>query len=249
MVYSSKLKKILITGSSSRFFRYLKNELESYQIDYPNKKKFDILKFNRMNNYVNKKNFTHLIHIAGLSRPMSKHDNDINKSIDLNIIGTGNIVKICSINNIKLIYFSTNYVYPGTKGNYTESDSLRPINNYAWSKLGGESAVQMYDNSLILRICMTDYPFIHKKAIYGAYSSFTYNKTVAKLIPHLLNEKGILNIGGKKREIYTFAKKFTDNKISKINFKKIKNFPKDSSLNIEKLKFLLKKKKLLNLIT
>jgi dTDP-4-dehydrorhamnose reductase len=249
MVYSSKLKKILVTGSSSRFFKYLKNELESYQIDYPNKKKFDVLKFNRMNNYVNKKNFTHLIHIAGLSRPMSKHDNDINKSIDLNVIGTANIVKICNMNNIKLIYFSTNYVYPGTKGNYTESDSLRPINNYAWSKLGGESSVQMYNNSLILRICMMDYPFIHKKAIYGAYSSFTYNKTVAKLIPHLLDEKGILNIGGKKREIYIFAKKFTDKKISKINFTKIKNFPKDSSLNIEKLKFLLKKKKILNLIT
>jgi dTDP-4-dehydrorhamnose reductase len=249
MVYSSKLKKILVTGSSSRFFKYLKNELESYQIDYPNKKKFDVLKFNRMNNYVNKKNFTHLIHIAGLSRPMSKHDNDINKSIDLNVIGTANIVKICNMNNIKLIYFSTNYVYPGTKGNYTESDSLRPINNYAWSKLGGESSVQMYNNSLILRICMMDYPFIHKKAIYGAYSSFTYNKTVAKLIPYLLDEKGILNIGGKKREIYIFAKKFTDKKISKINFTKIKNFPKDSSLNIEKLKFLLKKKKILNLIT
>ena len=37
--------------------------------------------------------------------------------------------------NIKLIYFSTNYVYPGTKGNYSEKDALLPVNNYAWSNL------------------------------------------------------------------------------------------------------------------
>ena len=40
---------------------------------------------------------------------------------------------------IKLIYFSTNYVYPGNKGNYKEVDSVSPVNNYAWSKLGGEA--------------------------------------------------------------------------------------------------------------
>ena len=39
----------------------------------------------------------------------------IDLSIDLNIIGTANIVKLCNKNKIKLIYFSTNYVYPGTR--------------------------------------------------------------------------------------------------------------------------------------
>ena len=51
--------------------------------------------------------------MAGLSRPMNVHEKNI-KSINLNIIGK-NITKICSDNNIKLIYFSTNYVYPGMK--------------------------------------------------------------------------------------------------------------------------------------
>ena len=48
-----------------------------------------------MDSYVKNKKITHLLHIAGLSRPMSIHDTDIEKSIDLNIIGTSNIVKIC----------------------------------------------------------------------------------------------------------------------------------------------------------
>ena len=49
---------------------------------------------------------------------MKLHENNISKSIDLNIIGTANIVKICSKLKIKIIYFSTNYDYPGKKGNY-----------------------------------------------------------------------------------------------------------------------------------
>jgi dTDP-4-dehydrorhamnose reductase len=95
---------------------------------------------------------------------------------------------------------------------------------------------------------MTDYPFIHKKAVQGAYSSFLYNKTVAKIIPYLLDEKGIINIGGKKREIYKFALKFSKKNVSKISINKIKKFPKDSSLNIGKLKVVLKKKNLTNKI-
>ena len=31
-----------------------------------------------------------------------------------------------------------------TKGNYKESDPVKPFNNYGFSKLGGECAVQMY---------------------------------------------------------------------------------------------------------
>ena len=108
------------------------------------------------------------------------------KSIDLNIIGTANITKICSELKIKLIYFSTNYVYPGIKGNYSETDSLLPVNNYAWSKLGGECSVQLYKDSLILRVCMTERPFLHKKAFINVKSSFMYHDEVAKILFKLL---------------------------------------------------------------
>tara|TARA_B110000483_G_C18025977_1_gene476839 strand:+ start:158 stop:883 length:726 start_codon:yes stop_codon:yes gene_type:complete len=236
------MKKILVTGQSSRFVKFLKKELHAFEVFYPERKKFNLLNSRQINSYIKKKKITHLIHIAGLSRPMDIHEKNISKSIDLNIIGTANIVKCCENNKIKLIYFSTNYVYPGTKGNYKETDSLKPINNYAWSKLGGEAAVHLYKNSLILRICMTDYPFVHKKAVSGAFSSFIFNSKVAQMIPFVLDENGILNVGGEKREIYKFALSQVDKNIKKISIKKIKNFPKDSSLNINKLKKIIKNK-------
>ena len=235
--------KILITGGTSRFCKYLKKELKKFKTVFPNKKEFNIKNFDSMKLFLKNKKIDIIIHIAGLSRPMKIHDQEPITSIDLNIIGTANVVKISKLHNIKLIYFSTAYVYPGTTGNYKETDSLRPFNNYGWSKLGGECAVKMYENSLILRLSVTDYPFTHSKAIKGAISSFIFNKDAAKIIPLLLDQKGVINLGGKRRDIYKFAKKF-NNKIEYVDYKKIKNFAKDSSLNIKKLQNIFHKKKL-----
>ena len=141
-----KNKKIIMTGGSGRFAKVFKSIVHKEKIFYPSKKILDIKNLNSIKNYVKKIKPDYLIHCAALSRPMNIHDKKINESITTNIIGTANIVKICSQKKIKLIYFSTNYVYPGKKGNYKESDPVLPINNYAISKLGGECAVQMYKN-------------------------------------------------------------------------------------------------------
>jgi dTDP-4-dehydrorhamnose reductase len=244
MEKSSDIKKIiLVTGKYSRFCFFLKKDLKKFKTYFTSKNNFNLLNFNQMKKFIKNKKITHLIHVAGLSRPMDLHEKDINLSIDLNIIGTANIVKLCNLFKIKLVYFSTNYVYPGKTGNYKETSKLLPFNNYAWSKLGGETSVHLYKNSLILRLCMTDFPFTHKKAIKGATTSFVFNKDVSKIIPFLLDEFGIINVGGKRKDIYEFAKKY-NNKIKSINYTKIKNFPKDSSLNSQKLLTILKKKKL-----
>ena len=95
---------------------------------------------------------------------MSIHEKNIKKSINLNIIGTANLVKICELFKVKIIYFSTGYVYEGIKGNYKETDPVKPFNNYGLSKLGGECSVSMYHNHLILRVTMTEKPFAYEKA-------------------------------------------------------------------------------------
>lgn len=232
-------KKIIVTGGTGRFGQLLKKIKTSYIVYFPSKKELDILNSNKIENYFNKKRPNFVIHLAGLSRPMNIHNTNINKSIDLNIIGTANVTKACSRKKIKLIYLSTNYVYQGTKGNYKETDPVKPINSYAWSKLGGEASVQLYKNSLILRTCMTEKPFVHKKAFVDAKTSFLYQEEVAKILFKLINKKGIINIGGKSQYIYDFAKK-DNKKVKKIYLKKTKNFPKNSSINSSKLKSLIK---------
>ena len=230
-------KKIIITGGNGRFATAIKKSKINLNFIFPSKSQLNILKISSIKNFIKKYKPKYLFHCAALSRPMNIHDTLISKSIDINIIGTANIVKVCSEQNVKLIYFSTGYVYPGLKGNYKETDSVLPINNYAWSKLGGECAVSMYKNSLILRITMCEKPFLHKKAFYDIETNFIYHDEVIKMIPKILNKKGIINIGGKTQSVYNFAKK-TNKNIEKISGKKL--FPPKPSMNISKLKKILK---------
>ena len=237
------MKKIVVTGGTGRFGNLLKNFETKYKIFFPNKAQLNILNPINIKNYLAKKKPNILIHLAGLSRPMKLHEIDIKKSIDLNIIGTANITKACSEKKIKLIYFSTNYVYPGSKGNYREIDPLLPVNNYAWSKLGGEASVQLYKNSLILRACMTEKPFVHDRAFGNVRTSFMYHEDAVKALFKLINKKGVINLGGEPKFIFDFVKKDKKN-IKKIFLKKSDNLgmPLDSSLNIKKLKQIIKKK-------
>ena len=235
------VKKIVVTGGSGRFGNVLKSYKTNHKVFFPTKKELDITNYRKIEKYLSIKKPDILIHLAGLSRPMNIHEKNISKSINLNIIGTANVTKACEKKNIKLIYFSTNYVYPGKKGNYKETDALLPVNYYAWSKLGGESSVHLYKNSLIMRVCMTERPFVHKKAFANVKTSFAYHDEVVKILFKVLNLKGTLNVGGKTKLIYEFAKR--DNKfVKKIFLKKNSNIgmPFDSSINTKKLKKLIK---------
>ena len=231
------MKKILVSGGSGRFATELKKIKTNLNFLYLNKKQFNILNFDSIVKKIKEHKPIYILHLAGLSRPMDSHEKNISKSIDLNIIGTANLVKACSKFKIKIVYFSTSYLYPGKKGNYTETDPLLPWNNYGWSKLGGEAAVQMYENSLILRVCMTEKPFVHKSAFANVKSNFIYHEDLAKKLLQVINKKGVYNIGGKSQTIYKFAKKY-NNKIKK-KFSK-GEFPLKQSMNLNKLNQIVK---------
>jgi len=234
--------KILVTGGSGRFGKTLK-KFNYKNFIYPTKKQLDITNVKSIRKYIAKIRPKAIIHLAGLSRPLSLHEKEPTKSINLNIIGTSNLVIEAKKLNIKFIYFSSNYVYPGIKGNYRESDPLLPASKYAWSKLGGEAAVHIYNNSLILRVCMTEKPFIHKKALADVYLNFTFQEEIAKALPTLIKYKGVINVGGPIKTVYKFAKE-TNPKIKKIFSKQIKGkiFKKKMSMNISKFKKIYKKR-------
>ena len=99
------LKKIIVTGGSGRFAQELKKVKSRYKFFFRNKKQLNILSIKSIKNNFNKFKPDCILHLAGLSRPMSIHDKDINKSIDLNIIGTSNLVKICNKKKNKINFF------------------------------------------------------------------------------------------------------------------------------------------------
>ncbi len=227
-------KKIVFTGGTGRFGSIFKKIITKEKIFFPNKSLLDIERKNSIKKYLDIIKPNYLIHAAALSRPMKIHEKKISQSINVNIVGTANIVKACHERNIKLIYFSSNQVYPCTKGNYLETDPVLPINNYALSKFGGECAVQMYPNSLILRICMTEKPFIHKEAFDDVETNFMFHEFLASNLLKLIDKKGIINVGGKKRTVINFVRKYNKN-IKKISAKKIfgKKYPTKQSMKVD----------------
>ena len=233
---SKNKNKILVTGGNGRFAQSLKTIKCKYKFIYPAKQNLDITNTKSIKNYLKKTKPKSVLHLAGLSRPMIEHEKNINQSINLNIIGTSNMVRVCSELKIKLIYFSTSYVYPGTAGNYKETDALLPWNNYAWSKLGGECAVKMYKNSLILRVCMTERPYIHTRAFTDVKLNFIFHEDLAKILVKVLDKKGIINLGGPTQTVYNFAKKYNA-KIKKASAKKLSGqyFPLNCFMNLSKL--------------
>ncbi len=228
-------KKILVTGGDGRFARVLKRNNNKLNLYFASKKNCNILSKSSITKIIKKVKPDIILHTAALSRPMGIHDHNINKSIELNIVGTANLVQICNKFNIKIVYFSTSYVYEGTKGNYKETDSVKPFNNYGLSKLGGECSVSMYKNSLILRITMTEKPFLHKKAYDNLISNYMYHEDLVKILPKIINKRGIINIGGKSQSVYNFAKK-NNPSIKKIYAKDLKDMPLNQDMNIAKLK-------------
>ena len=228
--------KIIVTGADGRFGKILK-KFKDKRFIFRNKTELNILSNSSIIKNLKKFKPKYILHLAGLSRPMKIHESDISKSINLNIIGTSNLVMAASELGIKIIYLSTSYVYPGKKGNYKEEDALKPWNNYSWSKLGGECAVQMYKNSLIIRLCMTEKPFVHKRAYANVKSNFIFQEDAAKLILKILTKKGVINVGGASKTIYKFAKKYRKN-VKKIYSKN--EFPRRTDMNLNKLKLILK---------
>ena len=231
--------KILVTGGDGRFAKILKDKNKKLNLIFCSKKQLDILNLKSIKKNFEKYKPKIIFHCAGLSRPMNIHEKNIEKSIDLNIIGTANLVKTCKLYKVKMIYLSTGYVYEGTKGNYKETDPVKPFNNYGLSKLGGECAVSMYKNSLILRVTMTEKPFAHDTAFTNLKTNFMFHEDLAEILPKIINETGIINIGGKSQSVYNFAKKH-NKLVKKSKLNKNSKLPLNQTMNLSRLKKYLK---------
>lgn len=228
-------EEILFTGGSGLLGKEMKNLIpKSY---FPSHEEFDIKNYSQMEEYVKDKKIRLLIHAAAITSP-PRVDKSPLEALETNIIGTSNVVKLCSKNNFKLIYISTDYVFKGDKGNYKEEDEVLPINKYAWSKLGGECAVRMYDNSLIIRTSFGPNEFPFPKAFIDQYTTREKVSIIAKKITSLLDKEifGVIHLGGLRRTVFEYAKNLNPSKeIGELSIKDVPfKIPKDTSLDSTK---------------
>lgn len=237
-IYSPKSYNYLVTGGSGLLGKSLKKYL--LEGAFPTSAEFNIIDYDQMDKYLSDLNIKVLVHCAALASPPGV-DKDPILGMELNIIGTANLVKLCKKYNIKLVYISTDYVFDGKTGEYKEDDPVNPVNKYAWTKLGGECAVRMLDEYLIIRTTFGPDNFPYPKAFIDQWTSRESVSKISKMISVLLNNNltGIFHVGGKRKTVYEYAnnlRKNIDNpKIGCIRREEVSvTVPYDTSLNCDK---------------
>jgi dTDP-4-dehydrorhamnose reductase len=81
-----------------------------------------------------------IIHTAAYSNPDYCESNH-NEALKMNTFATRELAKAASKLSCRLIYISTDFVFDGKKGNYSEADTPEPVNFYGKVKLLGELEV------------------------------------------------------------------------------------------------------------
>ena len=135
-------------------------------------------------------------------------ESDPRAALKVNIAGTANIAASCIGTRTRLVYLSTDYVYPGESGNFSESDALQPANLYAWTKLAGEAAVRAVPNHLIIRTSFGRSSFDYPAAFEDKWSSKEYVDIIAPDILAAVRSPltGVVNLGGPRRTLFEYAK-------------------------------------------
>jgi len=156
---NTRKRKLLVTGASgllgSKIVEIAKNDytvipLHKTKPLHSNSLKLDITSTAEVLNLFHKLKPYAVIHAASETN-VDKCETQKEHAWKINVEGTRNVAAACKA-GAKLIYISTDYVFDGKKGNYTEDDTPNPINYYAVTKLEGEKQViQNCKNFAILR--------------------------------------------------------------------------------------------------
>ncbi|MGE4589804.1 MAG: dTDP-4-dehydrorhamnose reductase [Acidaminococcaceae bacterium] len=147
--------KILVTGVGGQLGYDVVRELKKRSIDClgADLKEFDITDYEAAHGFITAYRPDVVIHCSAYTA-VDRAEDESELCHRVNATGTENIAKICKEIDAKMIYISTDYVFPGTGEDSSEVDSpTAPQNVYGRTKLEGELAVKkILDKYFIVRI-------------------------------------------------------------------------------------------------
>jgi len=248
--------KTLIIGASGKIGRYL---LEFGNINYVytyNKRKihkgihFDITK-NNLNRLCKKFSVNKIVLLSGISDPSECYKNKKYSNL-INVTKTKKIIDCMIKKNIYFIFFSTEFIFSGNKGNYSEIALAKPNQLYGKQKYLIEKYIKKRTkNFSILRIAKTYGDKLNENTLISNFISSLkkgkrefkvatdqkcnplYVMDLKKIIKLFLEKeiKGVFNVGGPEQLsryecIEKIIKQFKNKNMNKIILKKsrLKNF-------------------------
>lgn len=159
--------KILITGANGLLGQKVVAQLlkqgiefcatsagENRNTDCPDEKyvSLDITDAQGVNSVITSYTPTHVIHTAAMTNVDACELNP-EECEQINVLGTQNLFEASKRIGAHFQFLSTDFVFDGTKGNYSEEDQVHPLSIYADSKVRSEQLLQndAYTNWSIVR--------------------------------------------------------------------------------------------------
>jgi len=136
--------KILVTGVTGQLGYDVVKELNKRHVECVGvgRKEFDITDATATRTFIVGYRPDVVIHCSAYTA-VDKAEDEPALCHAVNVNGTENIAKACREIDAKMVYISTDYVFPGTGGKFYEvDDATGPTNVYGKTKLLGEKAVQ-----------------------------------------------------------------------------------------------------------
>lgn len=216
--------KICVTGANGLMGKVLKDYLDFIPLtrkecDITNREEVDTV-FKRINPDIT-------LHLAGYTDVL-KAEVDKENCYATNVLGTENVARASRY----LIYVSTEYVFDGMRGMYTERDIPNPVNFYSLTKLLGEKSAEKAKKYCVIRTLFKPRPYKHDRVPTDMYTSGDYVDIIAREIVKAvkLDLPPLLNIGTGRKSLYDLAKKTRD--VEAISRQEISvTLPRDTSLN------------------
>ena len=165
-----------------------------------------------------------IINCAGLTKHLSECQNS-NKAVEVNSLIPKNLSSYCKINNCKLIHISTDCVFDGAKGNYSEDDLPNAKDIYGISKSLGES---IYHHNLVIRtstigheintkhgllewfISQNSYCTGYRNAYFSGITTLELAYLINDFILKKINLIGLFNVSSEKISKYELLSKINE---------------------------------------
>ena len=173
------------------------------------------------------------------------YDENKDANWNTNYKGVVDLVDYLDDKDMKLIQFSTDYVYAQSNKNASETDvPVHDANWYTYTKVISEPYIELrLSNYLIVRSTHKPRPFMFDKGLISQVGNFDYVDTVSKIYIDLIegDAQGIYNVGTELKTMYDLGKRTKDD-IIPTNEKFNDTMPLDVSMNLEKLEKFYDKK-------
>ena len=168
--------KMLITGVSgllgnnlAYYFRYKYDVLGlflSHPVVIPGirTEKCNMLTANSIEELIERFRPSVVVHCASLS-DMDECERKRELAYDANVTATKRLVEAIDDNNVTLVYVSTDAVYDGRKGNFSEQDPVKPLNTYGQCKHDGEIEALKCETGVALRTNFFGWNIQNKKSL------------------------------------------------------------------------------------